>query len=199
MTTQSRRRILDSLRALSIPEVPLPPLEGPWVTYADLREQFRQTLAGVGGQCQEAANASAARQLLEQYAPWRESERRLLLALEPNATPEEVSRREPHAWNDLQALVAPGELAVAENGAVWVDERQVGQRSILFLTRHLVLVVRSSTLVANMHEAYARLSIAESRYGCFASGPSKTADIEQSLVIGAHGPQSLLVILLDDG
>ncbi|GIW95790.1 MAG: hypothetical protein KatS3mg110_3831 [Pirellulaceae bacterium] len=93
--------------------------------------------------------------------------------------------------------MAPGQLAVAENGAVWVDERQVGQRSVLFLTRHLVLVVPVSAVVANMHQAYTQLRLHSTRYGCFISGPSKTADIEQSLVIGAHGPGSLLVILLN--
>lgn len=70
-------------------------------------------------------------------------------------------------------------------------------RVIYFLTQHLVLVVPASQLVNNMYEAYNRISFGGPSYGVFISGPSKTADIEQSLVIGAHGARSLTVFLVD--
>jgi L-lactate dehydrogenase complex protein LldG len=69
-------------------------------------------------------------------------------------------------------------------------------RAILFITQHLVLVVPRDQVIDNMHQAYERLSFADPGFGVFLSGPSKTADIEQSLVIGAHGPRSLTVFLV---
>ena len=48
-----------------------------------------------------------------------------------------------------------------------------------------------------MHEAYENIDFTNAGYGAFVSGPSKTADIEQALVIGAHGPKSGYVIFID--
>lgn len=53
-----------------------------------------------------------------------------------------------------------------------------------------------------MHAAYDRIAALEAAaaygFSTFIAGPSKTADIEQSLVLGAHGPISLTVFLLDE-
>ncbi len=70
-------------------------------------------------------------------------------------------------------------------------------RAAPFITQHLVLALEADAIVWNMHQAYADLE-AEG-FGVFIAGPSKTADIEQSLVIGAHGARSLVVMLLEDG
>jgi L-lactate dehydrogenase complex protein LldG len=193
----SREKILQALCRASIPPAELPPQEGPWVEYPDLVEQFSQVLRQVGGECVVADCSREAWQYLQADSRWSSHGRRLVFALSdtPDAL-EAVATERPHTFEDLHLVVAPGELAVAENGAVWVTEQRVGQRAILFLTRHLVLVVPQRCLVPHMHAAYERLSFDRPGYGCFISGPSKTADIEQSLVIGAHGPRSLLVILV---
>ena len=59
-----------------------------------------------------------------------------------------------------------------------------------------MLVVPADRVVSNMHLAYRELDFTTPEYGTFISGPSKTADIEQSLVIGAQGPRSAVVYLL---
>jgi L-lactate dehydrogenase complex protein LldG len=70
-------------------------------------------------------------------------------------------------------------------------------RAVAFLTQHLALVVPAAALVHDLHEAYARIRIPTPGFGMWLSGPSKTADIEQALVIGAHGPRSCTVLLLE--
>jgi len=92
-----------------------------------------------------------------------------------------------------RALVVPGRVAVAENGAVYVDADDLPARNALVLAEHVVVVVPYAAIVPTMHEAV-RLMPEESRCGWFLSGPSKTADIEQSLVVGAQGSRTHHVI-----
>ncbi len=108
------------------------------------------------------------------------------------ALDEEISAK---ALEKLEAAVLTGQFGVAENGAVWITDYGLPHRIIPFITQHLYLILNEKEIVENMHEAYDRLSLNDFGYGVFISGPSKTADIEQSLVIGAQGPLSMTVIL----
>jgi L-lactate dehydrogenase complex protein LldG len=105
------------------------------------------------------------------------------------------ARTRPHDYQDVDLAVCPGTFGVAENGAVWISDSVVPEPALLFLAQHLVLTLDRRQIVSNMHEAYERLSFTQRSFGTFIAGPSKTADIEQSLVIGAHGPRSLTVLL----
>lgn len=97
----------------------------------------------------------------------------------------------------LDVVVLKGQLGVAENGAVWLTDKDCVERVLPFITQHLILLIEKQTLVGNMHQAYAVMGKQNPDYGVFIAGPSKTADIEQSLVIGAHGPRSLQVFIVE--
>ena len=96
----------------------------------------------------------------------------------------------------LHQVFIAGSMAVAENGAIWVKESAMINRILPFITEELFLIVYADQLVLNMHEAYKKINIDEDGFGVFIAGPSKTADIEQSLVIGAHGAKKMTVLLL---
>ena len=199
--TAAKQTILSAIRRHHLPEAPLPSLDQEWITFADPRQQFVSVLESVGGRAVSVADVAMLNAELVAMPAWTEA-RKVMSAIEgveppPPARRIELSQLEdPHATEDIDFAILPGEFAVAENGAVWITDAAVKHRAIFFIAQHLALVVRAADVVHNMHEAYGRLSFESPRFGAFISGPSKTADIEQSLVIGAHGPRSMTVFLV---
>lgn len=194
----AREEILAAIRRCAAPPHEPPSLARDWIVYDDPAAQFADTLAGVGGRCIFAADLTEVNGRLADIIAWREGKQRLTLV--PGVMGGNVDLTtidDPHHLADLDFVVAGGELAVAENAAVWVTDQRLKHRVTLFLTQHLALVVPASSLVHTMHEAYRRISFDQPQFGVFISGPSKTADIEQSLVIGAHGPRSLSVFVVE--
>jgi L-lactate dehydrogenase complex protein LldG len=96
--------------------------------------------------------------------------------------------------------LATGRLAVAENGAVAVLGADVRERSLLHLAERLILLVPATGLVPDLHSAFRALpgDALDAHHLTWIAGPSKTADIEQTLVFGAHGPRALAVLLYEE-
>lgn len=107
-----------------------------------------------------------------------------------------VKHEDGHTFADVELTVLRTNLGVAENGALWLTEKEMGSRVLPFIAQHLAVVIGKDDFVPTMAQAYQTIGEADYGYGSFISGPSKTADIEQSLVIGAHGPRSLSVFIL---
>jgi L-lactate dehydrogenase complex protein LldG len=105
---------------------------------------------------------------------------------------------DPHDLEMLNLVIIKGDFAVAENAAIWVSEKQLPHRALPMITQYLAIVIHKSDIITNMHRAYERVKVNETGFGTFISGPSKTADIEQSLVIGAHGARGLMVYVMVD-
>lgn len=98
--------------------------------------------------------------------------------------------------NGTDVGIVRGELGVAENGCVWIPQT-MKERAVCFISEYLVIVLRRRAIVSNMHQAYARINMTDYGYGTFISGPSKTADIAQALVMGAQAARGVTVILTD--
>ncbi|WP_298366030.1 LUD domain-containing protein [uncultured Lutibacter sp.] len=103
---------------------------------------------------------------------------------------------EPHQLENIDLAIIKGEFGVAENGAIWISEQDFPIRVLPFITNDLVIVLEKENLCLHLHDAYKKIAGRERSFGLFISGPSKTADIEQCLVIGAQGAMSLTVVLI---
>jgi L-lactate dehydrogenase complex protein LldG len=204
----SKDTILNSIRRNRPAAVDLPKLDREWTIYVNRRRQFVDVLEFVGGRAIMARSRDELDAELRQL-PILSDGAKVVSQVPGVGSPnvDASSVKSPSGLADVDVAIMPGEFAVAENAAVWVTDRNLRHRVLYFLCQHLVLVVPAAEIVDHMHGAYERLGVtgdrrgsifSEPMFGVFISGPSKTADIEQSLVIGAHGPRSLTVCLLDE-
>ena len=166
---------------------------------ADLSAAFTTMLEGIGGQVFLVSGYDRIVAILHEQHP---DARRIVSGCPELGSFGEAPAHydDPHTLENVDLAVLRAHFGVAENGACWMTEDQMIERALPFITQHLALVLRRDAMVADMHAAYERIAAAgDYGFATFIAGPSKTADIEQSLVLGAHGPRSLIVFLLDEG
>jgi L-lactate dehydrogenase complex protein LldG len=192
----AREAILGALRAIRTQPVAAPAHPTP-VQQGDPVERFLESVKGVGGHPYRVPDAAALAAAVAALPVWSAQKRVSLVPGLPGGTVDVEAIQDPHELADLDVAALPGEVGVAENGAVWVKGESLGpHRAVFVIPEHLVLVVRAVDVVNDMQAAYGRITLPRPGYGLFISGPSKTADIEQSLVIGAHGARSCAVFVV---
>jgi L-lactate dehydrogenase complex protein LldG len=105
-----------------------------------------------------------------------------------------------NALEACDAGITECELLVAQTGSVCVTSDNSGGRVLSVLPPHHIVVARQSQLVTDLTEAYESLAAKyRAHYPSmisFITGPSRTGDIERILVLGAHGPKRLTILLL---
>lgn len=189
----SKAHILKAIQHNKPEHRPLPDIPGFESSGIDIVQAFGSTSAQNRTRVVNAADFSDLESTVRTLFP----EKGKIASTLPDLTSEvNLQNSAPDALVDVDIAVIGGQVGVAENGAVWVTEANCVHRVLPFIAQHLVLVLPEDRIVRNMHEAYAQIKIDDTGFGVFIAGPSKTADIEQSLVIGAQGARSLTIILI---
>ena len=163
------------------------------VQYADPLKQFVEMSKTVGGKVVELENGQDINEVIKTCYP----DAKVIASNLPEVT---IANRNPDTVaeaNDLNGTdvgVVRGVFGVAENGCIWIPQT-MKQKAVCFISEYLVILLDRKQIVNNMHEAYQRVEFNSYGYGCFISGPSKTADIAQALVMGAQAARGVTVVL----
>ena len=163
------------------------------VQYADPLKQFVEMCKTVGGKVVELEKGQDINEVIKNCYP----DAKVIASNLPEVT---IANRNPDTVaeaNDLNGTdvgVVRGVFGVAENGCIWIPQT-MKQKAVCFISEYLVILLDRKQIVNNMHEAYQRIEFNSYGYGCFISGPSKTADIAQALVMGAQAARGVTVVL----
>lgn len=127
----------------------------------------------------------------------------LIESVLPQSNLPRVYTDKPYHVRELEqctAALSECDALIAQTGSVLVTTRSAGGRALSVLPPHHIVLASAQQLVADLPEAFALL---RKRYApdypsfiSFITGPSRTGDIERILVLGAHGPKKLTIILI---
>ena len=193
----SKEDILNKYRANVHEKFDMPDLSDiKAITYPDPLLQFMNMTKSVGGNAIEVEPGRDINTLIrELYPDAKEIASNLPEITIATRNPDEVGRARD--LNGTDVGIIRGSFGVAENACVWIPQ-QMKEKAVCFISEHLVILLKKSEIVNNMHEAYRRIQFNDYGYGTFISGPSKTADIAQVLVMGAQAARSATVLLLPE-
>lgn len=190
----SRNEILDKIKKHTNTHVEMPDLDRVvGIKYPDKIAKFIELSKFVGGDAILVEEGKDINEIIKALHP----DAKVIASNLPGITlatvnPDEVA--DAHSLNGTDLAIIQGELGVAENGSVWIPQN-VKEKVVYFIAEYLIIILDKKNIVDNMHEAYDNIKFNDYGFGIFISGPSKTADIEQSLVIGAHGAKGVTVLL----
>lgn len=191
----SRACILEAIAKNQPPATPLPDVSDLAVVAYEVVEKFKVTLNGIGGQ---AIEVQTFEEVIDFVKTHYSDSKRIISTIPELASIAETDwqHEDPHTLENVELTILKAQFGVAENAALWLTETQLGQRVAPFITQNLAVILNKKDLVPTMHHAYDRIANADYGFGLFLAGPSKTADIEQSLVLGAHGSRTMTVFLI---
>jgi L-lactate dehydrogenase complex protein LldG len=191
----TRERILEAVLKNQPETTPLPDISIFKGDRNDLVEQYMKVFKTIGGSAHYVDDLAAVKALVNEHF---DTSKRMVTTLAEMTDMAELllADIDPHSYEDIELAIIQAHFGVAENGAVWLTDDIMGQRIIPYICQHLVVIISAGSIVPTLHEAYEKIGAGDYGFGGFIGGPSKTADIEQSLVLGAHGPLTMTVFIV---
>jgi len=193
---RSRNAILSRIKNNQPKISPLPVIENYPQPFTDVAEKYKTVLESIGGVVQEIKNYEEAISIINEKF---KDAARIITVNEAFTSIAELyqSGKDAHLLEDVDVAIINAHFGIAENGSVWIADDIIKERVLPFICQHLVVILNRENIVPTMHDAYDLIGDKEYGFATFIAGPSKTADIEQSLVLGAHGPKTMTVFLLN--
>jgi L-lactate dehydrogenase complex protein LldG len=191
----TREKILEAVLRNQPPATPLPDIIMFKGESNDLVQKYMDVFKTIGGTAFLVDDVAAVKVLINESF---DTAKRIVTTLaELSDSYELISETaDPHTYEDVELAIIKAHFSVAENGAVWLTEEVMGQRIIPYICQHLGVIVNAGSILPTLHEAYEKIGTGDYGFGGFIGGPSKTADIEQALVLGAHGPLTMTVFIV---
>lgn len=194
----NKEDLFKKLRANTREQYDMPDMHIGGIQYPDTFKQFVKMTEKVGGNVvevkkEEADDLDAV--IKKQYPEAKNFASNLPYIHIAQKNPDTVAEAKELDGTDVG--IVEGKIGVAENGCVWIPQT-MKEKAVCFISEYLVIVLDKNNIVNNMHEAYKRIEFdPEYQFGTFISGPSKTADIEQALVMGAQAARGVTVIIVE--
>lgn len=188
-----KEQLFDKLRGGVTQQFDMPAKRVKGIVYQDIIKQFIEISKTVGGKVIEVKASDDLNAVVRKAYPDAKVFASNVKGIQADLNPDTVANAAN--LNGTDVGIIQGEMGVAENGCIWVPQT-MKERAIYFISEELVILLDKKNIVNNMHEAYKRVEMNNYGYGVFISGPSKTADIEQALVMGAQAARGVTVILI---
>lgn len=189
-----KEELLNKLRANTREQYDMPAMNVQGIQYDDTLAQFIKMTENVGGKVIMPSMGEDINDVIRKAYP----DAKVFACHLPEisiATKNPDTVAEAQGLNGTDVGIVAGTVGVAENGCIWIPQT-MKEKAMLFISEYLVILLDKANVVNNMHEAYARIEMDERyNFGTFISGPSKTADIEQALVMGAQAARGVTVVL----